>query len=122
MPSDILKLVKEGIDVSIATDAYLPPAPHLNLDETILYGSDVLMLIAQPSMKLLFKNGFDENACLSLLTTNPAKVLGLENSVGKLDIGMSADFLVADGVPGLDITDPSQISAIFINGNKLISR
>lgn len=122
LPSDILNLVKEGIDVSIATDAYLPPAPHLNLDENILYGSDVLMLIAQPSMKLLFENGFDENVCLSLLTSNPAKVLGVENSVGKLDIGMSADFLVADGVPGLDITNPNQISAIFINGKKLISR
>ena len=80
------------------------------------------MLIAQPSMKLLFENGFDENVCLSLLTSNPAKVLGVENSVGKLDIGMSADFLVADGIPGLDITNPNQISAIFINGKKLISR
>ncbi len=122
LPSDILNLVKEGIDVSIATDAYLPPAPHLNLDGNILYGSDVLMLIAHPSMRLLFENGFDENVCLSLLTSNPAKVLGVENSVGKLDIGMSADFLVSDGVPGLDITNPNQISAIFINGKKLISR
>ena len=122
LPSDILNLVKEGIDVSIATDAYLPPAPHLNLNDNILYGSDVLMLIAQPSMKLLFENGFDENICLSLLTISPAKVLGVENSVEKLDIGMSADFLVADGIPGLDITNPNNISDIFINGKKLISR
>lgn len=122
LPSDILKLVKEGIDVSIATDAYLPPANHLNLDENILYGSDSLMLLAHPSMNLLFENGFDENICLSLLTSNPAKILGLENTVGKLDIGMSADFLVSDGIPGLDITDPNDISDVFINGKKLISR
>lgn len=122
LPSDILNLVKEGIEVSIATDAYLPPASHLNLDKNNLYGSDVLMFIAQPSMKLLFENGFDENVCLSLLTANPAKILGLEDAVGKLDIGMNADFLVADGVPGLEINDPNQISAIFIDGKKLISR
>ena len=80
------------------------------------------MLLAHPSMNLLFKNGFDENICLSLLTSNPAKILGLENTVGKLDIGMSADFLVSDGIPGLDITDPNDISDVFINGKKLISR
>ena len=74
------------------------------------------------ALQVAHENGFDENVCLSLLTSNPAKVLGVENSVGKLDIGMSADFLVSDGVPGLDITNPNQISAIFINGKKLISR
>ena len=70
-----------------------------------LNGSDSLILLAHLSMKLLFENGFDENICLSLLTSNPAKILGLENTVGKLDIGMSADFLVSDGILGLDITD-----------------
>lgn len=82
----------------------------------------MLMLITQPSMKLLFENGFDENACLSLLTANPAKVLSIKNSVGKFDIGMSANFLVADGVPRIEITNPNKVSSIFINGNKLIPR
>ena len=80
------------------------------------------MLIAHPSMKILFKNGFDENICLSLLTSNPDKILGLENTIGKLDICMSANFSIADGVTGLDITNPKNISDIFINGKKLISR
>lgn len=122
LSQDIFNLVKEGIDVSIATDAYLPPASHLNLEQDKLYGSDVLMFISQPCMKLLFENGYDENICLSLLTSNPAKILGLENSIGKLDTGMSADFLVCDGVPGLEIVDKENILAIFVDGKKLISR
>lgn len=43
LPQDIFNLVKKGIDVSIATDAYLPPASHLNLEQDKLYGSDVLI-------------------------------------------------------------------------------
>ena len=122
LPQDIFDLVRGGIDVSIATDAYLPPASYLNLDENKLYGSDVLMLISHSSMKLLFNSGYDENRCLYLLTANPAKILGLENSIGKLDIGMSADFLVCDGIPGLEIVDNKNILEVFINGKKLISR
>ena len=122
LPSDILKLVKKGIDISIATDAYLPPAAYLNLDENKLYGSEMLMFIAKPSMELLFENGFNENECLALLTYNPAKILGLENSIGKLDIGMSADFLITDGIPGLEITKIEQILCVFVNGQKLIER
>ncbi|ETJ01898.1 amidohydrolase family protein [Veillonella dispar] len=122
LPQDILNLVKEGINVSIATDAYLPPASHLNLEKDKLYGSDVLMFIANSSMKLLFDNGYDENICLSLLTSNPAKILGLEDSIGKLEVGMSADFLVCDGIPGLEFVDKESICDIFINGKKVISR
>ena len=35
---------------------------------------------------------------------------------------MSTDFLVSDGIPGLDITVAKQISATFVNEKKLISR
>lgn len=122
LPQDILNLVKEGINVSIATDAYLPPASHLNLEKDKLYGSEVLMFIANSSMKLLFDNGYDENICLSLLTSNPAKILGLEDSIGKLEVGMYADFLVCDGIPGLEFVDKESICDIFINGKKVISR
>ncbi len=122
LPNDILKLVSNGIDVSIATDAYLPPASHLDLDANKLYGSDVLMLIARPAMELLFDNGFDENVCLSLLTSNPARILGLDDVVGKLDVGMDADFLVSNGVPGLEVWESDDILSVFVNGKMMISR
>lgn len=122
LPDDILRLVSNEIDVSIATDAYLPPASHLDLDANKLYGSDVLMLIARPAMKLMFDNGFDENMCLSLLTANPAKILGLDDVVGKLDVGMDADFLVTNGVPGLDVCESDDILSVFINGKMVVSR
>lgn len=118
---------KEGIDLALECGVDVlhhahDIAEYLNLDENKLYGSEMLMFIAKPSMELLFENGFDENECLALLTYNPAKILGLENSIGKLDIGMSADFLVTDGIPGLEITKIEQILCVFVNGQKLIER
>ncbi len=80
------------------------------------------MLIARPAMELLFDNGFDENVCLSLLTSNPARILGLDDVVGKLDVGMDADFLVSNGVPGLEVWESDDILSVFVNGKMMISR
>lgn len=80
------------------------------------------MRIAKPSMDLLYNNGYDENICLSLLTANPSNVLGLEDAVGKLDIGMDADFLVCNGIPGLEVYEACDILSVFIKGCRVISR
>src|SRR5699024_7062164 len=67
---NIRQLVRNNIDVSIASDAYLPPydASWLDFPEESLQGPDVLMQIAQPSMKALYHDGLDENEILALLT------------------------------------------------------
>ena len=53
------------------------------------------MLIAQPAMQLLKKHNYDENEILALLTANPAEILGKEISLGRLEQGLDANFLVA---------------------------
>ncbi|MCM3570382.1 amidohydrolase family protein [Neobacillus mesonae] len=124
-PEDILIAVKKGIDVSISTDAYLPPHPEaswLPFCSQSLKGPDVLMLIAQPGMKLLQKQGYGENEILALLTENPAKILKKEDHFGRLEPGLDANFIVADGVPGLEITDVEQIRKVFYRGKKVIDR
>ncbi|GAA0607754.1 imidazolonepropionase [Virgibacillus siamensis] len=124
-PENIVKLVENNIDVSIATDAYLPPYPEVDwlpFKTQALQGPDVFMLIAQPGMKLLQRNGYDENQTLALLTANPASILGKGDQFGKLQIGMDANFLVADGIPGLEITDIESIQRVYFRGKFVVDR
>ncbi|WP_144510345.1 amidohydrolase family protein [Bacillus sp. FJAT-22090] len=124
-PEEILKLVRNNIPVSISTDAYLPPylgVSWLPYQEQSLKGPDQLMLIAQPSMQLLKKHHYDENEVLALITNNPAAILGKENQFGRLEKGLDANFLVTDGIPGLEITNNEQIKNVFYRGEKVIDR
>ncbi|WP_063252571.1 amidohydrolase family protein [Neobacillus niacini] len=124
-PEEILKLVKKDIPVSIATDSYLPPyhgTSWLPFQDQALKGPDVLMLIAHPAMRLLKKHHYDENKILALLTDNPAKLLGKEDVFGRLEVGLEANFLVAEGVPGLEFTEIDKIKQVFYRGVKVINR
>lgn len=124
-PEDILALVNHKIPVSISTDAYLPPYPGttwLPFTDQALKGPDVLMFIAHPAMKRLQENHYDENEILALLTANPAALLGKENHFGRLAQGLDANFLVAEGIPGLEITSVEKISKVFFRGQKVIDR
>lgn len=123
-PEDIVRLVEKNIPVSISTDAYLPPypgVPWLPFQDRSLKGPDTLMLIARPSMEML-KNSFDENQILALLTNNPARIIGKENRFGRLEPGLEANFLVAEGIPGLEITEVDKIKKVFYKGVKVIER
>ncbi|GHH99309.1 amidohydrolase family protein [Neobacillus kokaensis] len=124
-PEDILKAFEKGISVSLSTDAYLPPHPNaewLPFNDQSLKGPDSLMLISFAPMQLLRENGLDENQILALLTANPAKILGKEDCFGRLEPGLDANFLVTNGVPGLDITDVEQIKKVYYQGKKVIDR
>ncbi|WP_099362602.1 amidohydrolase family protein [Fredinandcohnia onubensis] len=123
-PEEIMKLVQKQITVSISTDAYLPPypgVPWLPFQDRSLKGPDSLMLIAGPAMKLL-KDSYNENDILALLTANPARILGKQKQFGKLKPGLEANFLVAEGIPGLEITDVEQIKKVYYKGVKVIER
>lgn len=124
-PRNILKLMENNIPVSISTDAYLPPfkgASWLQFNDQTLKGPDVLMLIAQPAMQLLKTKHFTENEILALLTANPAEILGKGAVFGRLKKGMDANFLVAEGIPGLEITEVEKIKKVFYKGQEVVTR
>ncbi|MFJ5760274.1 amidohydrolase family protein [Neobacillus sp. NPDC093182] len=124
-PEEILNFVEKDIPVSIATDSYLPPylgTSWLPFQDQALKGPDVLMMIAQPAMRLLKKHHYDENKILSLLTDNPAKLLGKDDVFGRLEVGLEANFLVAEGVPGLEITEIDKIRKVYYKGVKVMER
>lgn len=124
-PEGILAMMERNIAVSISTDAYLPPYPGVSWlpfqDQTIK-GPDVLMVIAQPAMQLLKKYQYDDNEILALLTANPAAVLGNDHRYGRLAQGLEANFLVAEGIPGLEFTEVNQIRKVFFQGREVINR
>lgn len=124
-PEDIEVLVKEGIIVAISTDAYLPPdnsLPWLNFNDDNPKGPEVLMKLSNEAMIKLKEIGFDENEILALITLNGAKVLGLEDKIGTLDIGKKANFIASIGIPGLDIIDTNDIRKVFYEGRCVIDR
>jgi imidazolonepropionase-like amidohydrolase len=124
-PEEILKFFQKDISVSISTDSYLPPFPRtswLPFQDEALKGPDVLMLIAQPAMQLLKKHHYDENKILALVTANPAKLLGKDDTFGRLEAGLEANFLVSEGIPGLEVTEIDQIKNVFYKGVKVIDR
>ncbi len=124
-PEEIVKLVMKNIPVSISTDAYLPPhkeATWLPFSDRELKGPAELMLIAQPAMIRLRDRGCDENDILALITKNPAIILEKGHMFGSLATGMDANFLVANGVPGLEVTDKSNIKQVYFRGRKVIDR
>lgn len=125
-PQEVAKLVNNGILVAISTDGFLPPHKGAiwieKSDADQLLGPESLMSISHPSMKLLRENGWDDNDILALITLNPAKIMKMEHQTGSLKKGLDATFIVADGIPGLDITNPEKIDMVFYKGEKVIKR
>ena len=124
-PEEIEALVKEGIIIAIATDSYLPPdinLPWLNFEDDSPRGPEVLMEISNQGMLKLKDAGLDENEILSLITLNGAKVLGLEEKIGALKVGMKANFIASKGIPGLEITDIKDIIKVFYKGKCVIDK
>ncbi|WFA08441.1 amidohydrolase family protein [Tissierella sp. Yu-01] len=124
-PEDIVNLVNEGVTVAISTDGYLPPskkAPWLRFLDKELKGPESLMLIAYPAMEKLRDEGWNENDALKLITLNPAKVLQRDDYYGNIEEGKAANFLVSNGIPGLEITNPDDILQVFFNGERIINK
>lgn len=124
-PEEIETLVKEGILVAIATDSYLPPdtsLPWLNFSDDKPKGPEVLMKLSNPAMLKLKNLGLDENEILSLITLNGSKVLGLEDRIGSIKVGMKANFIASIGIPGLDIIDANDVIKVFYEGKCVIDR
>lgn len=124
-PEDILKLIENNILVSIATDAYLPPyegVSWLSFNDKKPKGSPELMKISKKAIEALIDKGYDENEALSLITLNSAKILGVEDKIGSLEIGKDADFIISNGVPVVEFSDSLNIKRVYIKGKCLISR
>ena len=63
------------------------------------------------------KSGMSHGDAIAAITINPAKIAGLDDKIGSLEIGKDADIAVFDGDP-LDMT--SEVRAVFSLGRKCV--
>jgi imidazolonepropionase-like amidohydrolase len=89
-------LAKAGVEISIITDHPVCPIGHLVLQAT-----------------LSVKDGLDRETALRAITIHPARVLGLADRVGSLEVGKLGDLVVWSGDP-LDVMQRAQ--RVFIEG------
>ena len=66
----------------------------------------------------LLRTGLTEAQALSLVTSNPAKILKIDDRVGSLEVGKDADFVIWDGHPLSQFTRAEQT---WIDGRRFFS-
>ena len=93
------KLVKEGVEVAISTDYPITPIEYLTLSAAIAVNA-----------------GMDKIEALKSITINPAKICGLDDRIGSIEVGKDADIvlfekdpLLLGSVPQIVIIDGKQV-------------
>ncbi|NPV26103.1 MAG: amidohydrolase [Firmicutes bacterium] len=89
-------LARAGVPVAIITDHPVVPIEFLSL-----------------CAGLAVKAGMSEEDALKAITINPARILGVDDRVGSLEVGKDADLIVADG-PILELK--TRIELVLVEG------
>jgi imidazolonepropionase-like amidohydrolase len=93
----LIELDKRGVLCSIMTDG-----PILNPDVIIVQAGEVVRF------------GGDLEKVINMLTINPAKILGIHDRVGSIEVGKDADIVIFEGMPTLDTK--AKVKYTIING------
>ena len=94
-------LSNAGLDVCIITDAPVIPLYYLPL-----------------CAGLAMREGLSEEAAWKAITINPAKVAGIADRVGSLEVGKDADIAVFDSDPLKSIQ--ARAKQVFVNGQPVL--
>ncbi|WP_420456570.1 amidohydrolase family protein [Rubrivirga sp.] len=101
-------LAQAGVTVALRTDDRMQNYRNLPFHAgfAVAYGRDL---------------GFDRQQALEAVTINPARIFGVADRLGSVEVGKSATLFVADGDP---FEPATQVTAVFIDGYQvpLISR
>ncbi|MGI8418864.1 MAG: amidohydrolase [Nakamurella sp.] len=95
------RLAKAGVEISIITDHPVVP---------------IHFLVHQATLAV--KEGLDPEVALRAITINPAKVMGVADKVGSLEVGKLADVVLWSGDP-LDVMQ--RALRVFIAGDEVYS-
>jgi enamidase len=71
---------------------------------------------SQEAIELLVKEGFTPLQAIRIATYNGAKALGMENTIGSIQVGKRADLVVVDGDIASDITKIRKVQWVFKKG------
>jgi imidazolonepropionase-like amidohydrolase len=92
-------LDRAGVTIALMTDHPIVPIDHL---------------ITQAALSV--RAGLDPTAALRAMTINPARILGIDERVGSLEVGKDADFCLWSGDP-LDLTQ--RVQAAYLGGREI---
>lgn len=93
----VVELDKRGVNVAVVTDA-----PILSVDSIYNHAGEVV------------RNGCDIDRVLKMITINPAKIMGVEDRIGSLEIGKDADIAIFKGIPAYNTN--AKVMYTIING------
>jgi len=65
---------------------------------------------------LVLADGFTPLQAIKISTLNGATALGLDKTIGTIEMGKSADILIIDGDPSRNISDIRKVQFVFKNG------
>jgi len=101
-PYNAAIMARKGVIVSLNSDSD-ELQRHLNLEaaKTMRYG------------------GLNENEALAMVTINPAKQLGIDDKVGSIEVGKSADLVLFDQHPLSGFSKPQKV---WIDGHEYFDR
>jgi imidazolonepropionase-like amidohydrolase len=101
-PYNAALMTRKGVVVSLNSDSD-ELQRHLNLEaaKTIRYG------------------GLSEDEALAMVTINPAKQLGIDDKVGSIEVGKSADLVLFDKHPLSGFSKPQKV---WIDGHEYFDR
>lgn len=68
---------------------------------------------------LCHKNGIDSEQVLKMTTSIPAKILGIDDKVGSIEVGKDADIVIWSNNP--IETYAAKVEATFINGKNILN-
>ena len=97
------KLVKKGLGETLA----IRPSSDADLDDMLFLGG------------LFTRRGTSTQDALRMLTSNPARLLGVDDRVGMLKVGLDADFVVLSGDP---FKAGSTVLATWVGGSAAFDR
>lgn len=102
---NLKKLVDSGVTIAMGTDTG-PPARFQGYFE-------------QLELEMMVKAGLTPAQVLSSATRDAARCMQIDKSVGTLEPGKWADFLVLDADPSVDIKNTRKLSDVYVAGNRL---
>ncbi len=101
-PYNAALMTRKGVVVSLNSDSD-ELQRHLNLEaaKTMRYG------------------GLSETEALAMVTINPAKQLGIDDTVGSIEVGKSGDLVLLDQHP---LSNYSKVLKVWIDGHEYFDR
>lgn len=122
-PEEIYNALNSGVTTAIATDSYLPVHPEaFGMEELEVVGPKDFLKICKPTFEYLNQHGASKIDCLKLITSNAAKIIGLEAEIGSIEKLKKADLILCKGLPVFDFTDTESIVMVIKNGSIEISK